>query len=364
MVEVTRVPAIDYTSRDFEGLRQDMIRLIPFFNPEWTDNNTSDFGVTLIELLSYGLDITHYYIDRMNSESYLETAITPQAVLALVKQLGYTPRGSSPSRASLTFTVPTAATASSDYVIPARTIASTGEIAFETDSDLTIPLGAVTGTVTATEGETVGLIAPLGEDLGFSDGLPFLLVSLDRTPVISDTVRIFVDEAANANYIEYRRVENFTDEDANARVFRLIKTGSGSVSVVFGDGINGKIPPTNAALQAAYRVGGGVEGNVGSGTITTIVSSLSGGYAVTVTNAEAAGGGDNGEGIADVKEQAILNLRALDRAVTLESEALLAARQAELGGELLRIELSQPRPLGGKRGWKPAYPVVQWSIVR
>ena len=113
MADTARVPSIDYTSRDFEGLRQDMIRLIPFFNPEWTDNNTSDFGITLIEALAYGLDITHYYIDRMNGESYLETAITPQAILSLVRQIGYTPRGASPARVTLTFTVPSAATTSS-----------------------------------------------------------------------------------------------------------------------------------------------------------------------------------------------------------------------------------------------------------
>lgn len=31
-----RVPPIDYTSRDFEAIAQDMVRCIPFFAPEWT----------------------------------------------------------------------------------------------------------------------------------------------------------------------------------------------------------------------------------------------------------------------------------------------------------------------------------------
>ncbi|MBK0328201.1 precorrin-6y C5,15-methyltransferase (decarboxylating) subunit CbiE [Rhodobacteraceae bacterium F11138] len=55
--------------------------------------------------------------------------------------------------------------------------------------------------------------------------------------------------------------------------------------------------------------------------------------------------------------------RLVANAVTLESEALLAAAQAELGGMLTRIELAQAAPLGGKRGWKAAYPLVQWSVT-
>ena len=55
--------------------------------------------------------------------------------------------------------------------------------------------------------------------------------------------------------------------------------------------------------------------------------------------------------------------RIVANAVTLESEALLARSQLRLGGDLLRIELAQSAPLGGKRGWKSSYPVVQWSVT-
>jgi precorrin-6Y C5,15-methyltransferase (decarboxylating) len=56
--------------------------------------------------------------------------------------------------------------------------------------------------------------------------------------------------------------------------------------------------------------------------------------------------------------------RLVCNAVTLESEALLASWHARAGGSLLRIELAEAGPLGGRRGWKSAYPVVQWSILR
>lgn len=56
--------------------------------------------------------------------------------------------------------------------------------------------------------------------------------------------------------------------------------------------------------------------------------------------------------------------RVAANAVTLESEALLAQWAAVQGGSLLRVELAEAAPLGSRRGWKSAYPVVQWSGVR
>lgn len=54
--------------------------------------------------------------------------------------------------------------------------------------------------------------------------------------------------------------------------------------------------------------------------------------------------------------------RLVANAVTLEAEVLLANWQADKGGDLLRIELAQSKPLGRKRGWKSSYPIVQWSV--
>lgn len=56
--------------------------------------------------------------------------------------------------------------------------------------------------------------------------------------------------------------------------------------------------------------------------------------------------------------------RLVANAVTLEAESLLAEWHHAKGGALMRIELAQARPLGRKRGWKSAYPIVQWSVVK
>jgi len=56
--------------------------------------------------------------------------------------------------------------------------------------------------------------------------------------------------------------------------------------------------------------------------------------------------------------------RLVANAVTLESEALLAGWHARTGGALMRIEIAEAGSIGPRRGWKSAYPVVQWSVAR
>ena len=75
-----------------------------------------------------------------------------------------------------------------------------------------------------------------------------------------------------------------------------------------------------------------------------------------------------GGGLSDALIETIITLpgertRLVANAVTLESEALLARWHERLGGELLRIEMARAAPIGTRRGWKAAYPLVQWSVM-
>ncbi|WP_417328765.1 precorrin-6y C5,15-methyltransferase (decarboxylating) subunit CbiE [Halomonas cupida] len=57
-------------------------------------------------------------------------------------------------------------------------------------------------------------------------------------------------------------------------------------------------------------------------------------------------------------------VRLVANAVTLESEALLGEWQQRVGGELVRLELATVAPIGTRRGWKSAWPIVQWRVLR
>ena len=74
-----------------------------------------------------------------------------------------------------------------------------------------------------------------------------------------------------------------------------------------------------------------------------------------------------GGGLSDALLETVLAMlprgaRLVANAVTLDSEALLSRWQSARGGDLLRIELARCAPIGTRRGWHAAYPVVQWSV--
>ena len=75
------------------------------------------------------------------------------------------------------------------------------------------------------------------------------------------------------------------------------------------------------------------------------------------------GGGLSEALLRDLQGRLAQGTRLVAHAVTLESEALLMGWSNRLGGELMRIELSDAAPLGARRGWTPARPIVQWRVT-
>ncbi|MGQ3676207.1 precorrin-6y C5,15-methyltransferase (decarboxylating) subunit CbiE [Xanthobacter sp. TB0139] len=56
--------------------------------------------------------------------------------------------------------------------------------------------------------------------------------------------------------------------------------------------------------------------------------------------------------------------RLVANAVTLESEARLAALHGQHGGQMRRISIDRLSPVGRLHGWRPAMPVTQWRVVK
>jgi precorrin-6Y C5,15-methyltransferase (decarboxylating) len=77
------------------------------------------------------------------------------------------------------------------------------------------------------------------------------------------------------------------------------------------------------------------------------------------------GGGAADHGVIDGATAALREGgRLVVNAVTLETEGLLIARHAALGGDLIRVAISRADAIGGKSGLRPALPVTQWTWVK
>jgi precorrin-6Y C5,15-methyltransferase (decarboxylating) len=140
--------------------------------------------------------------------------------------------------------------------------------------------------------------------------------------------------------------------------------GSGSISVEWclshpeTQAISIESRPDRAARIRANAARFGLDRlRVVEGEATAVLSDLPLPQAVFV------GGGLSGELLAALEARLAPGTRLVAHAVTLESEALLIAVAGRRGGDLLRIELAEAAPLGARRGWTPARPVVQWRVT-
>jgi len=121
-------------------------------------------------------------------------------------------------------------------------------------------------------------------------------------------------------WVQWDEQENFFDSNSDARDYVL---DHASGRLFFGDGSAGKIPPARAAIQASsFRTGGGLAGNVASGTITQLLGTVSG--VSGVSNPRPAEGGADGETLEEFEERAPQSLRNRGRAISLAGYENLA----------------------------------------
>lgn len=320
---INYIPQVDYTSRDYTSILDDLLVLAKQFNPNWTSSDPADMGVTLIELFAYLGDLLSFYIDRMANEGFLATASQRESLLQIAGLLGYIPDTTTASTVNLLFSNSTA----SAVVIPASTkIASTSvvngvstQIVFETNSEVTVPaaVGAVPGQVLglATQGQTIVL-----ESLGASTGAPSQRLKLSEQPVLVNSIEVYVND------ILYTYSPALVDNSIYDSVFTTLNDAEGYTYVVFGDGIGGRVPPASLAITATYRIGDGAEGNVAAYTVENFISATFPG--VTVTNPEPASGGSDEESNDSIRINAPLTFKSLNRAVSLKDYARLALQVA------------------------------------
>lgn len=327
------LPAIDYTSRDYLALREDLIRIIRVRIPQWTAENPSDFGVALVEAFAYGLDTLHYYLDRVANEAYLSTAVQRESLYSIAEMFNYTPAAATAATVPLVFTNSSA----SEVTIPrgarcSATISTGGGSVvknFETTKEVklsALPDGqdepVASEPVNAQEGRTY-----FDETLGISTGYVRQQFILPRTSVLPYTVVIRTElksgeSQAETTVQEWLEIADLMDASPSERVFQIYRQTDGSSQVRFGDGYHGAIPAIHAVIKADYRVGGGADGNVALNSVTTLVEPVI--YGVSVTNSDVGRGGNDPESLSSIRINAARSFRSRNRAVTASDYVAVA----------------------------------------
>lgn len=171
--------------------------------------------------------------------------------------------------------------------------------------------------------------------LGSSTGLPDQQFQFSMYPVVDDAnLKVFVTEGGWED--EWVRVNDFLDSGPNESHFTIEFDDDGRASVIFGNGVNGRIPEAGSNnIRSQYRVIQELNGNVGPNTVTVNQAGVA--FINRLWNPRTAAGwkireGTTPEDLARVKMAGPASLRVLDRALgASDIEALAVGFQASDG---------------------------------
>jgi hypothetical protein len=119
-----------------------------------------------------------------------------------------------------------------------------------------------------------------------------------------------------ANQSSWTEVPSLYQQPPTARVFATLNQPGGRTDLHFGDTVEAATLPTGQNnIQAIYRIGSGLAGNVGAGSITTLIDRPIG--VSGVINPTAATGGQDPQSVDDIRANAPLSVLTLGRAVSI-----------------------------------------------
>jgi hypothetical protein len=356
---------LDYTNRDFDAIRAQLVGLARGILPDWeTVGEADDYGTVLLELYAYIADVIHFYIDRTASEAFLATAVRLQSVLYIADMLGYQPIGQQAAATNVTFTMnPNAYVNGTSITIPGGSSVYTSNDAvgvtvnFETLQDVTLYVtdntvtpatGVFTATVGVTEGTTVSIV-----NLGTSTGIPNMQFTLPDPGVIFGTVNIWTIEGERQ--IPWTWTDDLASAAPTQRAFTTYVNEVGNTVIVFGDNASGRIPPMSVQISTTYRFGvGSVANNVAAAHINTIAPlpdiDL---FGISVAGNAAPTGGTDIESIDSMRFSIPRSGgRLRERAVSLDDFAALALQVPGVAksiarGDIYSVIYVRIAPVGG-----------------
>ncbi|HKP75259.1 MAG TPA: putative baseplate assembly protein, partial [Longimicrobiaceae bacterium] len=115
-------PILD--DRSWQQLRDELVRRIPVYNPEWTDHNASDPGITLLELFAYLGETLLFRFNQIPEATRLE----------FLRLLRVPMRPAVPARAMVALSI----AQPHEVLVPIGTETKAGNVSFETGDEVNV----------------------------------------------------------------------------------------------------------------------------------------------------------------------------------------------------------------------------------
>ena len=284
----------------------------------------------LIDTLAYNSYITAYNSNMIANEVFIDSATLRENVAALARNVGYTPRSKTASKAIVEFFVDTSSYATQPLtltlkagIIAVSNTYNNRNYSFALMNDITVPVVdniAIFSGVDIFEGSYLSKTFTYRET---GDGVPIEKFILPNSGIDTSTIKVAVSPNINATNLKtiYKLSNNIIDVDNNSLIFLLQEAADEKYELIFGDGKFGKKLEDSNYIVVNYISTNGEDANgVNSFTFSGNIVDNSG-VVITegisdITTINAAENGDDIESVSSIKKYAPLVYSAQNRAVT------------------------------------------------
>lgn len=310
-----------YANQDFYSIKNRLRNFIKEeFADEFTDFIESSLAFLLIEPQAFMFDTLSFKLDQIANDIFIDTVTEPDNAFRLAKLVGFTPTAPIPCKALFVATINTVLPG--DLIIPGgisvETAANNTTITYELfpsdennepifNQDIVITSGSTSNN------SIVGLEGRTYTDTFSGDGTISQTLTLAKSPVIFDSINVLIDGTM------WTKVDYFTDSKERQE-YRVEFDSSYNAYIIFGNSKSGLIPQVGSSIIVSYRVGGGTNGSIITGAISTYRSFTLDGFniesAVNFTNYTKGDFGYNGDTINDIRAKLPAYLKTQDRIVS------------------------------------------------
>lgn len=301
----------------------------------------------LLDILSYNTFHNAFYLNMVGSEMFLDSAQLRDSVVSHAKELNYVPRSFKSSQANVNIQVVSSDTNKRSIVVPkGYTFTSRfGARNFTFSTAENIIISNYTLNSAHTQLTFTGTNIPIYEGYYVADNYTYsttnpqrFVISNKNVDVSSITVTVLEDVGATT--LVYNRAQSLFDLNSTSQVFFVQGAENDSYEIVFGDGVNGRMPKNNSVITVEYRISNGELPN--GCNIFTPDSTLDDEADISITTNQTSSGGAISETIESIKYNAPRHFNTQERAITTEDyETLLQINFPEVnavtayGGENL-----------------------------
>ena len=328
---------VNFTDLDFDQIKaslQDYLRE----NSNFTDYDFEGSNLSsIVDVLAYNTYINSYNANMISNEVFIDSATLRENVVALARNIGYTPRSRTASKAIISFfvdttnfgTKPVTLTLKKGVVTTSSAVLGTTSYAFCIPNDITVPVvdGIATfNNVTIYEGTfltsnfTVSALTPA----------PPARYVLENANIDTSSLEVTVrDTQSSTSVKKFIFSDTLIEVTSSSRVYFLQEVEDQRYEVIFGDGVFGEALKSQNYIEVSYITSSGEAANgissfTYNGRIVDNNNNLvSKGISILSTVNESVGGKEI-ESVDSIKRYAPKIYSTINRAVTASDyEALI-----------------------------------------